>query len=227
MYLVEGTRKLYRIQERRQRIPKGHEILHTCSHTKILAKTRIRWTWISLKFITLRSSLQPSISKILVHYLIIVCHVMHLIITLSYTWEHLIKSSHTQAWLIIANNEKYVYHKNSWSSDKGWVEGIKEKQTKRQKSWKKKETNKQQQPPLPPPKKNFKKKTGSAEAWTKTACVQGNLLGHRATEGNIVYCVKNNIFKAYFLWNFACKRCETSWSSRKSRNLNLASLSKY
>ena len=84
---------------------------------------------------------------------------MHLIITLSYTWEYLIKSSHTQAWLIIPNNEKYVYHKNSWSSDKGWVEGIKEKQTKRQKSWKKKkETNKQQQPPLPPPKKKIKKK---------------------------------------------------------------------
>ena len=155
---------------------------------------------------------------------------MHLIITLSYTWEYLIISSHTQAWLIIPNNEKYVYHKNSWRSDKGWVEGIKEKQTKRQKSWKKKkkQTNKRQQPPLPPPKKKIKKKkTGSAEAWTKTACVQGNLLGHRATEGNIVYCVKNNIFKAYFLWNFACKRRETRWSSRKSRNLNLASLSKY
>ena len=154
---------------------------------------------------------------------------MHLIITLSYTWEYLIKSSHTQAWLIIPNNEKYVYHKNSWSSDKGWVEGIKEKQTKRQKSWKKKKRNKQTTttPSSPTKKKNLKKKNGSAEAWTKTACVQGNLLGHRATEGNIVYCVKNNIFKAYFLWNFACKRRETSWSSRKSRNLNLASLSKY
>ena len=81
---------------------------------------------------------------------------MHLIITLSYTWEYLIISSHTQAWLIIPNNEKYVYHKNSWRSDKGWVEGIKEKQTKRQKSWKKKkkQTNKRQQPPLPQPKKN-------------------------------------------------------------------------
>ena len=85
---------------------------------------------------------------------------MHLIITLSYTWEYLIISSHTQAWLIIPNNEKYVYHKNSWRSDKGWVEGIKEKQTKRQKSWKKKkkQTNKRQQPPLPPPKKKIKKK---------------------------------------------------------------------
>ena len=86
---------------------------------------------------------------------------MHLIITLSYTWEYLIISSHTQAWLIIPNNEKYVYHKNSWRSDKGWVEGIKEKQTKRQKSWKKKkETNKQTTttPSSPTKKKNLKKK---------------------------------------------------------------------
>ena len=81
---------------------------------------------------------------------------MHLIITLSYTWEYLIISSHTQAWLIIPNNEKYVYHKNSWRSDKGWVEGIKEKQTKRQKSWKKKR-NKQtndNNPLFPHQKKN-------------------------------------------------------------------------
>ena len=82
---------------------------------------------------------------------------MHLIITLSYTWEYLIISSHTQAWLIIPNNEKYVYHKNSWRSDKGWVEGIKEKQTKRQKSWK--ETNKQTTTtPSSPTKKKIKKK---------------------------------------------------------------------
>ena len=85
---------------------------------------------------------------------------MHLIITLSYTWEYLIIPSHTQAWLIIPNNEKYVYHKNSWSLDKGWVEGIKEKQTKRQKSWKKK-TNKQtnnNHPLFPHQKKKIKKK---------------------------------------------------------------------
>ena len=85
---------------------------------------------------------------------------MHLIITLSYTWEYLIISSHTQAWLIIPNNEKYVYHKNSWRSDKGWVEGIKEKQTKRQKSWKKKR-NKQtndNNPLFPHQKKKLKKK---------------------------------------------------------------------
>ena len=83
---------------------------------------------------------------------------MHLIITLSYTWEYLIISSHTQAWLIIPNNEKYVYHKNSWSSDKGWVEGIKGKQTKRQKSWKKKKKQTNNNNPLFPHQKKIKKK---------------------------------------------------------------------
>ena len=87
--------------------------------------------------------------------------------------------------------------------------GIKEKQTKRQKLSKKKKTNKtiQQQP-----KKKEKKKNESTEAWTRTACLPGNLLVYWATEENTMDNVKNIIFKAYFCGTLPINAVE-SWSS--------------
>ena len=87
---------------------------------------------------------------------------------------------------------------------------IKEKQTKRQKLYKKKQnkTNKtiQQQP------KKKEKKNESAEAWTRTAFLPGNLLVYWATEENTMDNVKNIIFKAYFCGTLPVNAVE-SWSS--------------
>lgn len=46
-------------------------------------------------------------------------------------------------------------------------------------------------------KNKEKEENGTAEAWTRTATVQGNPLRHWATKENTVTCVKNIIFKAY------------------------------
>ena len=77
-------------------------------------------------------------------------------------------------------------------------------------------------------KNKEKEENGTAEAWTRTASVQGNPLRHWATKENTVTPVKNIIFKAYFFGETApVKTSWECWWSRKSRNLKLVSLSKY
>ena len=71
---------------------------------------------------------------------------------------------------------------------------IKEKQTKRQKLYKKTPKNKKQNDTTA----TEKKKKESAEAWTRTACIPGSLLVYWATEENTMDYVKNIEFKAYF-----------------------------
>ena len=56
------------------------------------------------------------------------------------------------------------------------------------------------------------KKNESAEAWTRTAFLPGNLLVYWATEENTMDNVKNIIFKAYFCGSLLVNAVE-SWSS--------------
>ena len=88
--------------------------------------------------------------------------------------------------------------------------GIKEKQTKRQKLYKKKTKQNKQNDTTATEKKG--KKNESAEAWTRTAFLPGNLLVYWATEENTMDNVKNIIFKAYFCGSLLVNAVE-SWSS--------------
>ena len=89
--------------------------------------------------------------------------------------------------------------------------GIKEKQTKRQKLYKKKKTKQNKQNDTTATEKKGKKNE-SAEAWTRTAFLPGNLLVYWATEENTMDNVKNIIFKAYFCGSLPVNAVE-SWSS--------------
>ena len=82
---------------------------------------------------------------------------------------------------------------SSRSKGKTYEETKNQKKTKQNKN----KTIKKQTTTMFPPTSPRKKK-GSAEAWTRTAWPPGSLPHHWATEEDIVDCVQNIIFEAYF-----------------------------